>query len=116
MFPVNPSLNSHHDNDGMGRGFGRGFRGRGGIRPGMGRAEFIPAEMAMGAHWVVYRMIWKRNRLQVHGCSYLVFYPKIYFVWYYWHNMLIYLLTHPLLNKQLYILQIQLNLRFLTIL
>ena len=52
MFLVNPSLNSHHDNDGMGRGFGRGFRGRGGIRPGMGRAEFIPAEMAMGAHWV----------------------------------------------------------------
>ena len=56
MFLVNPSLNSHHDSDtvimiGMGRGFGRGFRGRGGIRPGMGRAEFIPAEMAM-AHWV----------------------------------------------------------------
>ena len=52
LFLVNPSLNSHHDSDGMGRGFGRGFRRRGGIRPGMGRAEFIPAEMAMGAHWV----------------------------------------------------------------
>ena len=53
MFVVNPSLNSHNDSDsGMGRGFGRGFRGRGGIRPGLGRAEFAPAEMAMAAPWM----------------------------------------------------------------
>ncbi|CAB4003398.1 Hypothetical predicted protein [Paramuricea clavata] len=36
----------------MGRGFGRGFRGRGGIRPGMGRAEFAPPDMAMAAPWM----------------------------------------------------------------
>ena len=52
IFLVNPSLNSHNDSDGMGRGFGRGFRGRGGIRPGMGRAEFVPAEVAMGTPWM----------------------------------------------------------------
>ena len=53
VFAVNPSLNSHHDADsGMGRGFGRGFRGRGGIRPGMGRAEFPPADMTMTPPWM----------------------------------------------------------------
>jgi hypothetical protein len=53
VFVVNPSLNSHHDGEsGMGRGFGRGFRGRGGIRPGMGRAEFGPPDMAMAAPWM----------------------------------------------------------------
>ena len=52
---VNPSLNSHQsDGDfGAGRGFGRGFRGRGGIRPGLGRGgEFIPPEMAMATPWM----------------------------------------------------------------
>lgn len=54
VFVVNPSLNSHNDTDtGLGRGgFGRGFRGRGGIRPGLHRAEFLPAEMTMAVPWM----------------------------------------------------------------
>ncbi|XP_028410705.1 cleavage and polyadenylation specificity factor subunit 6-like [Dendronephthya gigantea] len=51
---INPSLNSHQDNDaGAGRGFGRGFRGRGGMRPGMGRAtELAPPDMAIATPWM----------------------------------------------------------------
>lgn len=53
FFPVNPSLNNHQDDMGMGRGFGRGFRGRGGmVRPGFGRAEMFPPEMAMATPWM----------------------------------------------------------------
>ena len=36
----------------MGRGFGRGFRGRGAIRPGLGRAEFAHADIAMTTPWM----------------------------------------------------------------
>ena len=52
VFVVNPSLNSHDNDSGMGRGFGRGFRGRGAIRPGLGRAEFAHADIAMTTPWM----------------------------------------------------------------